>query len=565
MTTEQQYADLREYFRVLRARKYQICLVTLAVLAAALFISFQQTPVYQATAKVLVRGVPIASLSASGQRPDVDVETERELIMSQTVAEDVKSRLRLTEPPEQLLRQLVVTVVQDTEILVVGYRDVNAAQAARLAAAFADSYVTFRAKQVSQQFEAADKTIHAQINEIQKQVTGLDGRLAQAKTDAEKLDLQAQRDQLVAQLGALQLRLIDIESTLTLTTDSAQILQRPGVPTAPVTPQKVRNGMLGLAVGLSLGVALAFLRERMDDRFRSSQELERRLGAPVLAAVPRVSGWHRGNDTQLIMKSDPKSPVSEAYRTLATNIQYLASQQPLRVLMVTSSMGGEGKTTTSSNLAMALAQVGKRVILVSADLRRSRLHRFFGLTNDMGLSNVLSDGTTLSQVAKNPGVNNLRVVDAGPVPPNPAELLGSVRASLFIESLREVADFVIIDTPPVLAVADASILATLVDGTILVMDATHSSRSALHQSRDQLERAGASIVGAVYNNFDPNQGAAYPYSSYYYQYYAGDDEISDGAPRKLRRKAKRAGKPVPWGADQNGGTSQQEQGIDARL
>jgi capsular exopolysaccharide synthesis family protein len=274
---------------------------------------------------------------------------------------------------------------------------------------------------------------------------------------------------------------------------------------------------------------------------KSREELERRLAAPVLAAVPKVGGWRNRDEVQLIMKTDPKSPVSEAYRTLGTNIQYLASRQPLKVLMVTSSMGGDGKSTTSANLAVVLAQAGKRVILISADLRRPRLHQFFGFRNDLGLSSVLADGTSLALVAKDPGIANLRVVGGGPIPHDPAALLGSRRAAEFIRSIRDVSDFVIIDTPPVLAVADASILAPMVDGTIFVMNAERSSRSAMIQTRNQLENAGANLIGAVYNNFDPNQSAAYShyYHNYYYQYYGVSDGATNGNGTTLKRLSRR--------------------------
>jgi capsular exopolysaccharide synthesis family protein len=263
------------------------------------------------------------------------------------------------------------------------------------------------------------------------------------------------------------------------------------------------------------------------------------MGAPVIAAVPRVSGWRKSEDAQLIMRRDPKNPVSEAYRTMGTNIQYMASRQQLRVIMVTSSMGGEGKSTTSSNLAVVLAQSGKRVILISADLRRPRVHNFFGLRNEMGLSNVLSEGATLAQVARDPGIPNLRIVTGGFIPHDPAALLGSQRAVRFLESLRDAADYVLIDTPPVLAVADASILAPMVDGTVFVLDGDHSSRSAMVQSRDQLENAGANIIGIVYNNFDPGQSSAYPYyASYYYQYYGTQDGPDAGKRRRKRRGPK---------------------------
>jgi capsular exopolysaccharide synthesis family protein len=216
--------------------------------------------------------------------------------------------------------------------------------------------------------------------------------------------------------------------------------------------------------------------------------------------------------------------------------------------MVTSSLGGEGKSTTSANLAVVLAQAGKRVILVSADLRRPRVHRFFGVANDVGMSNVLSEGLSVSQVAKEVGIPNLRVIVGGPVPSDPAALLGSDRLRDFIQGLREVADFVLLDCPPVLAVADASILAPHADGTIFVMDAQRSSRSALQHSRDQLENAGATMLGSVYNNLDPRKSSSYPYAYAYYQAYLEEDRSASGRGSRGPR-SRRHGDRVPEGSE----------------
>jgi capsular exopolysaccharide synthesis family protein len=285
---------------------------------------------------------------------------------------------------------------------------------------------------------------------------------------------------------------------------------------------------------------------------KTRAELERWMGAPVIAAVPHISGWRKSEEAQLIVRADPRSPVSEAYRTLGTNVQYMASRQRMRVFMVTSSTGGEGKSTTSANLAVVLAQSGRRVMLVSADLRKPRIHNFFGLRNDLGLANLLADGAVLSQAARDPGIPNLRVISAGFMPNDPAALLGGAHAARFVESLRETADFILIDSPPVLAVADASILAPIADGTIFVFDPERSSRSAMVQSRHQLENAGARIVGIVYNNFDPGQNPAYPYSyAYYHEYYGPDDGPGGrGAGQRARpvenREAVEEGAPASW-------------------
>jgi capsular exopolysaccharide synthesis family protein len=214
------------------------------------------------------------------------------------------------------------------------------------------------------------------------------------------------------------------------------------------------------------------------------------------------------------MRTEPRSAASEAYRTLGTNLQYIASRDDVRVIVVTSALGGEGKSTTSANLAVVLARSGRKVILVSADLRKPRLERFFGLPGDVGLSDLLADPTmdAPSRIV-DPGHSNLRLLPSGLPPANPAELLAGELCGELIKVLRPLADFVIIDTPPVLAVADASIMAAYADGVIFVADGETTRHAALSQSRAQLTAAGVGILGVVYNNFDPNRSHAYPYYS----------------------------------------------------
>jgi succinoglycan biosynthesis transport protein ExoP len=535
--TAEHQTDLREYIRVLRVRKLEVAIVAAAALGAALFFSFRATPIYQGQAKVLVR--PVQNLTATSvslpQAPNLD--TERELATSQTVAQQVRTDLRLSTTVDRLLATVKVTVVTDTEVLMIDYTDPDPATAARVANGFANAYIDFRTSQALDQFQTAAGAVQERTTALIGDIADLNRKIDGATDPTQQASLQSQRETLVAQLGVLQQKMADLQAAGTSLSGAAEIVQRAETPTTPISPQKVKDGVLGLLAGLMLGVGFAFIRERMDDRIKNRSELERRMGAPVIAAVPRVPGWRRSEDAQLIVRRDPKNPVSEAYRTLATNVQYMASRQQLRVIMVTSSMGGEGKSTTSSNLAVVLAQSGKRVILISADLRRPRVHSFFGLRNEMGLANVLSEGATLAQVARDPGIPNLRVVTGGFIPHDPAALLGSQRAIRFIESLREAADYVLIDTPPVLAVADASILAPLVDGTVFVLDGDHSSRSAMAQSRDQLENAGANLVGIVYNNFDPGLSSAYPYyASYYYQYYGTQDGPDERGKRRRSRR-----------------------------
>jgi capsular exopolysaccharide synthesis family protein len=190
----------------------------------------------------------------------------------------------------------------------------------------------------------------------------------------------------------------------------------------------------------------------------------------------------------------------------------------MKAIMVVSPGAGEGKTTTAANLALVLADAGKRVVLVSADLRKPRIHQFFDLANDIGLSTVLAGEAEPWEAILDPGVENLRVLLSGPVPGRPAEMLQSEQMGEVMTGLREVADFVIVDTAPVLLVTDALALAPLVDGVLFVADAENTSRSAVAHSREQLEQVGATLIGSVFNNFDPSKARGYRYQGYYAPY-----------------------------------------------
>jgi capsular exopolysaccharide synthesis family protein len=235
-----------------------------------------------------------------------------------------------------------------------------------------------------------------------------------------------------------------------------------------------------------------------------------------------VPGWKKRQDTKLVSLEQPKSAVSEAYRTLRTSVLFTGMQRGVKALMVVSPTAGEGKTTTAANLAVSLADANKRVILISADLRKPRVHRFFGLENEVGLSSVLTGDARAWEALQDPKIDNLRVMASGPVPARPGELLQSEAMGELIAELREVADFVIVDTAPILLVADALALAPLVEGVIFVADSEVTTRGAVAHAREQLEQVGAPIIGAVFNNFDPSKARNYsPYAYYPYRYRYG--------------------------------------------
>jgi capsular exopolysaccharide synthesis family protein len=302
-------------------------------------------------------------------------------------------------------------------------------------------------------------------------------------------------------------------------------------PLFPVKPKKKLNLMLGVLIGLGLGVGLAFLKEYFDNTIKSHEEIER-MGFNILASIPQIQmdkyekklerklekvGSIEGRkiESRLITHLDPKSPVSEAYRTLRTNLQFSKVDRKLKSFLITSSGPKEGKSTTAANLAIALAQVGQKVVLVDADLRRPVVHSIFGMKKDEGVTNYLMDTIKYDQILKPTFNENLVVICSGVLPPNPSELLASKSMESLMERLTKDFDVVIFDSPPVIAVTDAAIMSTKVDGTILVVNSGQTNRDALTRCTTLLESVGTRPLGILLNGVNV-EGM---YGSYYYYYY----------------------------------------------
>jgi succinoglycan biosynthesis transport protein ExoP len=312
-------------------------------------------------------------------------------------------------------------------------------------------------------------------------------------------------------------------------------------PTSPVRPKRPLNIALGFLAGVVLGVMGAFVREAFDHSIKTAEEVEALLDAPTLAVIPlerpalsskpglrsRIAAREerdssRGKAVALTIIEKPQSVLAEAYRALRTAIVLSLAPHAPKILLVTSSHSGEGKTATASNLAQSLAQQKGPVLLVDCDLRKGNTARLLGLENDKGLSTVLTGHHTVDEALQQFGPQpNLWVLNAGPTPPNPAELLASDTMAKLIRQLAERFEHVIIDSPPVLAVTDATILSNLVDGVVLVAESGRTAQVALLRTRSILENAGARILGVVLNKLDLRQLGYYGYYSYYYyQYYS---------------------------------------------
>lgn len=515
-----QSGDLREYLSVLRARKWTIILVTLMVVGSAIGFSYLQTPQFTAEARVLVEPLPTNQATAavtSVYPPPVNLETEREIVDSLPVAALAQDALDYEGSADDLLQSLAVEGIAETEVLIISYTSANAQFAQDAANALADGYLDFRRNQARSSYRAERDRLGGSLDATNAQIAELNVQKEEAATQLNET-LVASLD---AQLNILYGRLVNIQGqldqVLPLALDAGKIIEPADTPDSPSSPSYPRNGALGGFLGFALGVGLAFLRERLDDRFRGRTDVERALEVPVLATVPRFSG--KGGAYQLVVMTQPQSAAAEAYRSLRTNLQFVIEQQKVKSLLVTSPSAGEGKTVTTANLGVALAQTGRRITLVSADLRRPTLERYFHVNNRHGLATfLLSPERELWQVAQDPGVPNIRILACGPVPGNPSELLTSPRLPELMEELERDCDVVIFDAPPALAVADASILASQVGGSLLVINADNTHRSAALRAHQEIERVGGNVVGTVLNAFDPSSSPYYRYEPYKYGY-----------------------------------------------
>jgi capsular exopolysaccharide synthesis family protein len=312
------------------------------------------------------------------------------------------------------------------------------------------------------------------------------------------------------------------------------------VPRSPVGPARLRNVMIALVLSLVAGIGLAFLLDFLDDTVKSLDDVDRYIHLPALAMIPagrggaNLKGLPRANagpsdSTALAMIDDVRSPIAESYRHLRTSLLLSSAGQPPKTILVTSSQPSEGKTTTAINTAFMLAQTGAEVLIIDCDLRRPRLHTQFEVTNSKGLTTWLSGERDLDNLLQTYSkTRNLKILTSGPVPPNPAELLGSEEMRRLLGHLSERFAHIIIDSPPAISFTDASILSTMVDGVMLVVHGGRSSRAVVRRAKQQLLDVGAHIFGVVLNNVRL-ETQDYYYSGYYSNYYSTENESGQGA------------------------------------
>jgi non-specific protein-tyrosine kinase len=558
--------DLKVYARLAWRWLWLVVLCALAGGAAAYLLSLTMTPTYQAAAKVIINEArtPSATNYNDILASERVARTYADLMKRQSVMDEAFVRLGLDPAlAESQVTAVTVSPVRDTQLVAITIEGPNPQLVAAVANTLPSVFVDELRKIQASRFAESKASLSQQLDAMSRQVESTKLQLAeleQQRTAQEEMEY-TQLAGALTQYQTSYANLLQSYEALRLTeaqsTDTIVLIEAAVVPEDPVRPRVLVNTLLAAVVGALAALGLVFLLEYLDDRVQTPEDLQRIAPIPVLGAIGqlpasgrgvhgKVRGRTRGKAgardedaadaagmAEMISLQEPHHPIVEAYRRLRTNLQYYNLDAGLRSLMVTSAEMEEGKSTTAANLAVVMAQSGARVILIDADLRKPRQHRIFGCRRQPGLAEALRDSFSAELLQAVPRVPNLYVLPAGESVPNPAEVLGSQRMQQLVKELNGVADILIFDTPPLLAVTDAQVVGHLVDGALLAINSQKTPAGAVHRGLQTLAQVNVPVMGAVLNRLSGSGRAYYYYHQYYtqdYRAYAAceDDEGGQG-------------------------------------
>jgi non-specific protein-tyrosine kinase len=526
-----------------------IVLGTIVAGGVAFLISSNTTPVYQSSSRLLIDEAPGA---ASGNEYSQVLLEQRltltyiELLKTRPVLEEVIERAGLSINAGQLASRITVSAPQETQIIVITVEDPNPQRAADIANTLGTVFIDQTSERESLRYAEPIANWEERQAEVADEIEALETEINRFQ-GSEAAEDQAALSRLETKLQEAQIRytegfnnLNDLQVAQAKESSNVIQIEPAQARSAPFKPRVLRDTLSAAVVGGLLAVGIVFLIEYLDDTVKSPDQIAEATGLSTLGAIALIDNQKAPDN--LITQRAPRDPISEAYRVLRTNLGFAAVDGELKSMLVTSASPGEGKSTTASNLAMVMSQTGRSVILVDGDMRRPSLHRFFDLANNHGLSTAAYD-------RERPVVEHvvatkfprLSLMTSGPIPPNPAELLNSQRMAQVLDELRSEADMVIIDTPPALTVADATILAPQVDGCVVVIEAGRTRRDTFVQAVERLRNSNAQIFGAVINLLKPRRSGYY---YYYYDYYYSHDHSYDDRGRRKRRSSKQTRLPA---------------------
>ncbi|MBM7783840.1 polysaccharide biosynthesis tyrosine autokinase [Tenggerimyces flavus] len=458
--------ELREYLRTIRKQWLILTICAALAVAAAAILVLRTTPVYAAKTTLFVSVTQTEDSAASAYQGGLfsqqRAKSYTDLVSGESVTTAVIQDLNLQMKPSELAAKVKAKVVPDTVLLDITVTDTDPRRAQALAAAVSSQFAKF-------------------VTELERPSP-------------------------------------DSPSPI-----KATVIDAPEVPTSPIAPTPTRTLGLGLVLGLAFGVAIAVLRESLDNSIKTPDVLSARTGAPTLAVIAHDQ---EAATNPLVVQIEPRSPRAEAFRQLRTNLQFIDVDRSPKTIVLTSSVPSEGKTTTTCNLALTLAQAGQRVILVEGDVRRPRVGEYLGIESAVGLTSVLIGRVDPEDAIQPWGDIPLEVLASGPIPPNPSELLQSRAMQLLLKELDKRADVILIDAPPLLPVTDAALLARQADGAVLIVRHGKTTGDQVEQAIGNLAKVDARLLGTVLNMAPAKGPEAYTYG---YGYGYGVEENQNGA------------------------------------
>ena len=523
---------LRDYLAVLWRRKWIILLVIVVATTGAYFYSARQAKQYETAASLIYeKSVSVDDPLSEGYTDTYALDREMSAITDILASPEMQERagaILEEQGVDDSAGYAVSSSAQTSDggnassgsnVVLISATSEDPELAAAAANAYGEAYVTWREERQQKQIQKAADAVEAQLREYPKA----------AQETADYLMLKQ--------------RLQDLVISKATATGNYRVLVEASVPTAPFAPDPWRAAILGLGVGLFAGIGLAFLLEQFDTRLRRTDEIAATLRVPILGRIPRIARKEI-HENILVTLAHPDGHAAEAFRMVRTNLDFLNVDADIQSLVVTSCVQGEGKSVAVANLAVSMALAGKKVIVVDGDLRRPRQHQYFGLRNEVGLSTVTTGQTNLAQslqavevAGAGPGeaaadfagwargadaCQHLYVLTSGPLPPNPGEIVAARRFTATMERLQREADLVIVDSPAMLPVGDASAIASSVDGLVFLVDMHLVKRPQLAQAADQLRRLPCRLLGTVVRG-DEHAGGRYAYYGAEYSYAQGAD------------------------------------------
>jgi capsular exopolysaccharide synthesis family protein len=533
----QEGININDYLQVLKNRKKVIMVFFFTTVFVVTLGSFIMRPVYRATVTLLIDVENPKVLTTTGNvsmgTPDYYAykeyfQSQNEIIKSRSIAHQVfdgfslgstKKYNKSKDPIADFLKTVSTEPVRDTRLLKLNVDNRDPKLAADIANRIAEIYVARNLSYISNSevinlLKNEHLKLQAKLSEYSKIYKDKHPQMIRLKQEMEQMEERMKIETLAA--AGLGETGISDPAIVGVSANNVSIQDRAEVTKIPLRPKKRLNILLSIIVGLFGGIGLAFFFEYMDDTIKGVEDIIHLADWPYLGSIPKINGKGDMPEVQkdLFAHTQPKDPITEAYRSIRTSILFSSTEEHhLRSIIVTSPGPQEGKTTTICNLAITMAHSKKKVLLVDADMRKPRLHEIFNKKNETGLSNFLSEQTGFKELIQKTEIDNLFLVSGGPHPPNPSELISSHKMAEFIDQAKGEFEFILLDTPPIAVVTDASILARAVDGVILVLESEKTSRRALPRVDQLLKEARARLIGVLFNKADISRGG--------YHYYYG--------------------------------------------